>query len=126
MDKKVISTAGAPAAIVPYSQAISAGGFVFASGQLPIDPATGTMPEDITGQTHQSLKNLKAILEEAGSSLAGVVKTTVFINDIANFGEVNSVYAQYFTEDFPARSCFEVSALPKGALIEVEAVAVKQ
>ena len=125
MKKEIISTTGAPATIGPYSQAVSAGEFIFASGQIPIDPVSGTMSESITEQAHQSLKNLRAILEAAGSSMAGVVKTTVFISDIKNFGEVNGVYAQYFTENFPARSCFEVGALPKGALIEVEAVAVK-
>ena len=124
--KTVISTSAAPAAIGPYSQAISAEGLIFVSGQLPIDAETGAMPPDIASQAHQSLKNLKAILESAGSSLKCVVKTTVFLNSIADFTEVNGIYSQYFTESFPARSCFEVSKLPKGALIEIEAIAVKE
>lgn len=123
--KTQIATASAPGAIGPYSQAIQANGFVFVSGQLPIDPATGAFPgEDIAQQTAQSLKNLQAILEAAGSSLDQVVKTTVFLNSIQDFAAMNQVYAQFFAGECPARSAFEVAALPKGALVEIEAIAV--
>lgn len=125
--KKIISTPEAPAAIGPYSQGTVSGNFVFTSGQLPLVPETGAFPgDDVESQTHQAIKNLKAVLEAAGASLNSVLKTTVFISDIKNFGEVNSIYSRYFTENFPARSCFEVSALPKGALLEIEAIAVKE
>ena len=125
--KKIISTPEAPAAIGPYSQGTISGSFVFTSGQLPLVPETGAFPgDDVESQTHQAIKNLKAVLEAAGASLSSVLKTTVFISDIKNFGEINSIYSQYFTENYPARSCFEVSALPKGALLEIEAVAVKE
>ena len=121
---KAISTTQAPAAIGPYSQAIKAGNFIYASGQLPIDPATGAFPEGgIQEQTHQSLRNAKAILEEAGTDLAHVVKTTVFLSDIANFGAMNEVYSQYFQAPFPARSAVAVKDLPKGALVEIEVIA---
>lgn len=120
-----IHTEKAPAAIGPYSQAIKAGNFIYASGQLPIDPATGAFPEGgIQEQTHQSLRNAKAILEEAGTDLAHVVKTTVFLSDIANFGAMNEVYSQYFQAPFPARSAVAVKDLPKGALVEIEVIAV--
>lgn len=120
-----IHTEKAPAAIGPYSQAIKAGNFIYASGQLPIDPATGAFPEGgIQEQTHQSLRNAKAILEEAGTDLAHVVKTTVFLSDIANFGAMNEVYSQYFQTPFPARSAVAVKDLPKGALVEIEVIAV--
>ena len=105
---KIISTANAPAAIGPYSQAIDTGTFVYASGQLPIDPATGTMPDGIKEQTAQSLANVKAILAEAGLSPANVVKTTVFLSDMANFAPMNEVYAQFFSAPFPARSAVAV------------------
>lgn len=119
-----VHTEQAPAAIGPYSQAIKAGGFVFASGQLPIDPATGVFAEGgIAEQTHQSLKNASAILEAAGASLKQVVKTTVFLSDMANFAAMNEVYAQYFTEPYPARSAVAVKDLPKGALVEIEMMA---
>lgn len=121
---KAIHTEKAPAAIGPYSQAIKAGNFIYASGQLPIDPATGAFPEGgIQEQTHQSLRNAKAILEEAGTDLAHVVKTTVFLSDIANFGAMNEVYSQYFQAPFPARSAVAVKDLPKGALVEIEVIA---
>ncbi|MBQ0049206.1 MAG: RidA family protein [Bacteroidales bacterium] len=114
----------APAAIGPYSQAIKAGGLVFASGQLPIDPSTGAFVEGgIAAQTHQGLKNAAAILEAAGTSLQRVVKTTVYLSDIANFAAMNEVYAQYFSEPYPARSAFAVKDLPKGALVEIEMIA---
>lgn len=120
-----IHTEKAPAAIGPYSQAIKTGNFIYASGQLPIDPATGAFPEGgIQEQTHQSLRNAKAILEEAGTDLAHVVKTTVFLSDIANFGAMNEVYSQYFQAPFPARSAVAVKDLPKGALVEIEVIAV--
>ena len=123
---KAVNTNNAPAAIGPYSQAIEAGGMVFASGQLPIDPATGTFPEGgIKEQTRQSIVNAKAILEEAGCSLSNVVKTTVLLSDIADFGAMNEVYASFFCEPFPARSAFAVRDLPKGALVEIEMIAAK-
>ena len=126
MTKKAIHTNNAPAAIGPYSQAIEANGMIFVSGQLPIDPATGAFAgEDIAAQTRQSLTNIKNILAEAGAGMEDVVKTTIFLSDIANFSTVNAIYAEYFKEPFPARSCFQVGALPKGALVEVEAIAVK-
>lgn len=123
---KNISTPNAPAAIGPYSQAIEANGFVFASGQLPIDPATGAFPEGgIQEQTRQSLKNVCAILDAAGTSIQNVVKTTVFLSDMANFAAMNEVYATFFSQPFPARSAVAVKDLPKGALVEVEVLAVK-
>ena len=121
---KAISTQKAPAAIGPYSQAIQAGNLVFASGQIPINPLTGNIVEGgIREQTHQALANVKAILEAAGLSLSNVVKTTVFLADINDFAEVNTIYGTYFTEPYPARSAVSVKALPKGALIEIEVVA---
>ena len=121
-----ISTPNAPAAIGPYSQGIQAGSTIFVSGQLPIDPATGAFAgEDIASQTRQSLTNIKNILAAAGASMNDVVKTTVLLKDIADFGAMNEVYASYFTGVCPARSAFQVAALPKGARIEIEAVAVK-
>jgi 2-iminobutanoate/2-iminopropanoate deaminase len=123
---KAISTDKAPAAIGPYSQAIEANGFVYASGQLPIDPATGAFPEGgIKEQTRQSLLNAQAILQEAGLDLKNVVKTTVLLSDIANFGPMNEVYAEMFSAPFPARSAFAVKDLPKGALVEIECIAAK-
>ena len=123
---KAISTTKAPAAIGPYSQAIEANGFVYASGQLPIDPTTGQFPEGgIKEQTRQSLTNAHNILKEAGIDLSHVVKTTVFLSDIANFAAMNEVYAQFFSEPFPARSAVAVKDLPKGALVEIEVIAVK-
>ena len=122
---KVISTTKAPAAIGPYSQAIEVNGFVFASGQIPIDPATGQFVEGgIKEQTRQSLTNAQNILKEAGTDLSHVVKTTVYLSDIANFAPMNEVYAQFFTEPFPARSAVAVKDLPKGALVEIEVIAV--
>ena len=122
--KQVISTKKAPAAIGPYSQAIRVGNLVFTSGQIPIDPATGSFVEGgIKEQTRQSLSNVRAILEEAGLSMANVIKTTVFLADMADFAEMNAVYAEFFAEPFPARSAVAVKTLPKGALIEIEVVA---
>ncbi len=123
--KKVISTPRAPAAIGPYAQAVAANGMVFTSGQLPIDPATGAFPEGIKAQTEQSLKNVKAILAEAGVGMDRVIKTTVFLSDMENFGAMNEVYATFFGEGgFPARSAVQVARLPKDALVEIEVIAV--
>ena len=122
--KKVISTAKAPAAIGPYSQAIQVGNLVYTSGQLPIDPATGNFPEGgIKEQTRQTLKNIQAILQGGGLSMASVVKTTVFMADMADFADMNTVYAEFFSEPYPARSAVAVKTLPKGALVEIEVVA---
>ncbi|MBR1498270.1 MAG: RidA family protein [Bacteroidaceae bacterium] len=124
MGKSVISTAKAPSAIGPYSQAIRVGNFVYTSGQIPIDPATGVFAEGgIKEQTRQSLLNVKAILEEAGLTMSDVVKTTVFMADMNDFAEMNAVYAEFFSEPFPARSAVAVKTLPKGALMEIEVVA---
>lgn len=123
---KQISTQNAPAAIGPYSQAIEVNGFVYASGQLPIDPATGAFPEGgVKEQTRQSILNVKAILEEAGLALSNVVKTTVYLADMRDFAAMNEVYSQFFAQPFPARSAIAVKALPKGALVEVEVVAAR-
>ena len=121
-----VSTKNAPAAIGPYSQAVRSGDTIYVSGQLPIDPATGAMPEDVAAQAKQSLANVKAVLEAAGSSMEKVVKTTIFLADIADFAAVNEVYAAAFPQPCPARSCFAVAALPKSAKIEIEAIAVKE
>ena len=121
---KVISTKKAPAAIGPYSQAIQVGHLIYTSGQLPIDPATGVFAEGgIKEQTRQSLTNVKAILEEAGLTMSNVVKTTVFLADMGDFADMNAVYAEFFTEPYPARSAVAVKTLPKGALIEIEVIA---
>ena len=123
---KPIVTSAAPAAIGPYSQAIEVNGFVYASGQLPIDPATGAFPEGgVQQQTRQSLLNVKAILEEAGLTLANVVKTTVYLADMGDFAAMNEIYSQFFSQPFPARSAVAVKALPKGALVEVEVIAAR-
>ena len=123
---KQIATTAAPGAIGPYSQAIEAHGFVYASGQLPIDPATGAFPEGgVKEQTRQSLLNAKAILEAAGTDLGHVVKTTVFLADMGDFAAMNEVYAEFFAAPFPARSAVAVKTLPKNALVEIECVAVK-
>ena len=121
---KVISTKQAPAAIGPYSQAIQVGNLVYTSGQIPIDPSTGAFVEGgIKEQIRQSLTNVKAILEEAGLSMSNVVKTTVFMADMGDFADMNAVYAEFFTEPYPARSAVAVKTLPKGALVEIEVVA---
>ena len=125
--KKVISTPKAPAAIGPYSQAIQVGNLIYTSGQIPINPATGQLVEGgIKEQTRQSLNNIQAILQEAGLTMASVVKTTVFMADMADFAEMNSVYAEFFTEPYPARSAVAVKTLPKNALVEIEVVAEKE
>ncbi len=123
--KQIISTPNAPQAIGPYSQAVEANGFVFVSGQIPIVPATGQMPEGIEAQTEQVMRNIGAILEATGLTYSNVVKTTVLLKSIADFATMNGIYAKYFTADCPARAAFEVAALPKGALIEVEVIACK-
>ncbi len=125
--KKVISTADAPAAIGPYSQAVDCGGFLVTSGQVPIDPATGALVSGgIAGQTRQSLTNVKAILESVGLTMDNVVKTTVFLQSMGDFAAMNAVYAEFFREgQYPARSAVEVGALPKGALVEIETICVK-
>lgn len=121
-----IHTPNAPAAIGPYSQAVQAGSMLFVSGQIPIDPATGAFAgEDIATQTRQSLTNIQNILAAAGYCLNDVVKTTVLLADIADFGAMNEVYAQFFTENKPARAAFAVKDLPRGALVEIEAIACK-
>ena len=121
---KTISTKKAPAAIGPYSQAIQVGNLVYTSGQIPIDPATGAFAEGgIKEQTRQSLTNVKAILNEAGLDLNNVVKTTVFMADMNDFADMNAVYAEFFSEPYPARSAVAVKTLPKGALVEIEVVA---
>ena len=123
--KKVICSEKAPGAIGPYSQAIEANGMVFVSGQLPINAATGEMPDGIEAQTHQSLENMKHILETAELTMADVVKTTVFLQDMSLFAGMNGKYASYFDGEFPARSAFAVKALPKDALVEIECIAAR-
>ena len=123
---KVISTNNAPAAIGPYSQALDLGNLVFVSGQIPVNPATGVMPEDVRDQARQSLANLKAILAEAGLTMGDVVKTVVFLADLNDFAAVNEVYAQAFAEPFPARSCVQVAGVPKGAKVEIECIAARK
>lgn len=122
--KTVISTTNAPAAIGPYSQAIRVGNLIFTSGQIPIDPATGSFAEGgIKEQTRQSLLNVKAILNEAGTTMDHVIKTTVFMADMNDFAEMNSVYSEFFNTPYPARSAVAVKTLPKGALVEIEVIA---
>ena len=123
--KKVISSPLAPGAIGPYSQAIEVNGMLFLSGQLPIDAATGLMAEGIEEQAKQSLSNIKHILEEAGLTMANVVKTTVFLADMSLFADMNKVYSTFFQEEYPARSAVAVKALPKDALVEIECIAVR-
>ncbi len=122
--KKVISTPKAPAAIGPYSQAIQVGNLIYTSGQIPINPSTGSFPDGgIKEQTRQSLENVKAILEEAGTSMEHVVKTTVFMADMNDFTDMNMVYSEFFSEPYPSRSAVAVKTLPKGALVEIEVIA---
>lgn len=120
-----VSTPNAPAALGPYSQAVDTGSTVYCSGQLGLDPATGNLAEGVQAQTHQALKNLQAVLNKAGLSLDNVVKTTVFVQDLADFGTVNEIYGTYFHGGFPARSCVQIAALPKNALVEIECIAAR-
>ncbi len=123
---KVISTTKAPAAIGPYSQGLETAGMVFVSGQIPVDPQTGNIPETIEEQTAQSLSNLENILGANGMTMADVVKTSVFLADLGDFTAMNEVYASRFQEPYPARSCVQVAAIPKGSRVEIECIAVKQ
>ncbi|MCI8326844.1 MAG: RidA family protein [Lachnospiraceae bacterium] len=123
--KRVISTENAPAAIGPYSQAIEVNGMIYTSGVIPVNPKTGEIPEGTVEQAKQAMKNLSNLLEAAGTSMGNVVKTTVFIKEMDDFGVINGIYQEFFESDFPARSCVEVARLPKDVLLEVEAVAVK-
>lgn len=125
--KEAVSTQNAPGAIGPYSQAVKAGGMIFASGQLGLNPETGMFPEGgIKEQTQQAFKNIKAILEAAGATMDDVVKTTVFLADMNDFADMNSVYAEFFAQPYPARSAVAVKTLPKNALVEIEVTACKQ
>lgn len=121
--KDVITAANAPAAIGPYSHAIAIEGYVFTSGQLGVDPASGKLASGVEAQTRQALTNLKAVLEASRASLSDVIKTTVFVADLADFTKINTVYGEFFTSEHPARSCVQVAALPLGALVEIECVA---
>ena len=123
--KKIIATAAAPAAIGPYSQAVELNGTLFVSGQLPVNPLDGSMPEGIEAQTRQSLDNIFAILKEAGLGADDVAKACVLLQDIKDFGAMNAIYAEYFPGTKPARVCYQVAALPKGALVEIDAIAGK-
>lgn len=124
MSKHVIITPNAPSPVGPYSQAIRAGNLIFVAGQIPLDPASGKMPEGITEQTRQVLRNIAAVLEAAGASMADVVKTTVYMKDLGEFAAMNQVYASFFRESPPARATVEVARLPKDARVEIEAIAV--
>ena len=123
--KKAISTDKAPAAIGPYSQAIEVNGMVYTSGVIPVNPATGEIPSGVEAQAEQAFSNMAALLEAAGTDMASVVKTTVFIKEMNDFAKINEIYAKYFTGTFPARSCVEVARLPKDVLLEVDAIATK-
>jgi 2-iminobutanoate/2-iminopropanoate deaminase len=126
MSKTIIQTTAAPAPIGPYNQAVQAGGFLFISGQICIDPATGDLKnKDLQEETHQAMSNLKAVLKEAGLDFSHVVKTVIFLTDMKRFAEVNEVYGSYFTTDFPARETVQVSALPKFVNVEISMIAVK-
>ena len=123
--KKVIATDKAPAAIGPYSQAIEVNGMVYTSGIIPVDPATGNIPEGSVAQAEQAFLNMKNLLEAAGTDISQVVKTTVFIKEMNDFGAINEFYAKYFTEPYPSRSCVEVARLPKDVMLEIEAITLK-
>lgn len=123
--KKIIATENAPKAVGPYSQAVEINGTVYVSGQIPVVPADGSIPESIELQTRQSLKNIGAILEKTGLTYSNVVKTTVLLADIADFASMNAVYSEFFTEEKPARACYQVAALPMGVKVEIEAIAVR-
>ncbi len=121
--KKIISTQNAPGAIGPYSQAVKIGNMIYTSGQIPLDPKTSELVEDIKGATKQSLENLKAILATEGADMSNIIKTTVFLRDMNDFTDMNEVYAEYFKENPPARSTVQVAGLPKGCIVEIEAIA---
>ena len=121
--KIIIKSDNAPKAIGPYSQAVKVGNMLYTAGQIGINPKTGKIPEGIEAQTTQVLNNLKAVIKEAGGNMGSIVKTTVFVKDLNDYGKVNAIYATYFTKDFPGRSCVEVSRLPKDVLVEIEAIA---
>ena len=123
--KQIIATENAPKAVGPYSQAVEVNGTLYISGQIPVVPADGSVPESIEAQTRQSLKNIGAILEKAGMTYSNVVKTTVLLEDISNFAAMNAVYSEFFTAEKPARACYQVAALPMGVKVEIEAIAVK-
>ena len=125
MRRETISAKNAPAAVGPYVHAVLAGDILFTSGQLGLNPVTGMLPEGVEAQADQAIKNLRAVIEEAGMTLQNVVKTTVFLADINDFAVINAIYARYFTGETPARSCVQAAALPKGGLFEIEAIAVK-
>ncbi len=125
MEKNIISTKKAPAAIGPYSQAVEVNGMIFTSGMIPIIPETGEIVNGIEAQAKQALSNVKALLESQGSSMDRVIKTTVFIKNMDDFSKINEIYTTFFSKDFPARSCVEVARLPKDVMIEVEAIALK-
>ena len=125
MEKKIISTEKAPAAIGPYSQATEVNGLIYTSGMIPVIPETGEIVEGIEAQARQALSNVKALLEACGSSMDKVIKTTVFIKDMNDFSKINEIYATFFTGDYPSRSCVEVARLPKDVLIEIEAIAYR-
>ncbi|MCK5071605.1 MAG: RidA family protein [Desulfocapsa sp.] len=123
MSKKIISTTNAPAAIGPYSQAVQYGDTIYVSGQLPLNPETKEMNDDVSVQTEQSMKNIKAILEEAGSSMENIIRCGIFVTDLGDFATVNEMYASFFKGDFPARATVQVAALPLGAKVEIDAIA---
>ncbi len=126
MKRETISAQNAPAAVGPYVHAVKAGDFVFTSGQLGLDPATGTLPEGVEAQADQAIRNIQTVLAAADLTLADVIKTTVFLADMNDFAAINAIYAKYFTGETPARSCVQAAALPKGGLFEIEVIAVKQ
>lgn len=126
MKRETINAKNAPAAVGPYVHAVKVGDFVFTSGQLGLDPATGTLPEGVEAQADQAIRNIETVLKEAGLGLSDVIKTTVFLADINDFAAINAIYAKYFTGETPARSCVQAAALPKGGLFEIEVVAVKR
>ena len=120
-----VSTGSAPAAIGPYSQAVECNGAVFVSGQLPVDPMTGEMPDTPAEQARRALENVRAIVESSGCTMADCVKVTIYLTDLSAFAQVNEVYKEFFAEPYPARSCMEVSAVPKGAMLEIDAIAIR-
>ena len=120
-----VSTGSAPAAIGPYSQAVECNGAVFVSGQLPVDPMTGEMPDTPAEQARRALENVRAIVESSGCTMADCVKVTIYLTDLSAFAQVNEVYKEFFAEPYPARSCMEVSSVPKGAMLEIDAIAIR-